>query len=81
MSYVLTAGLGWSSAYLIIGLIQAVLTFVLIISLPLWGKVNAATRAGTSTRPPKRKAVTPRRRDVAGPTSPSRTRCGFPAWP
>ncbi|TFV81623.1 MFS transporter [Microbacterium sp. dk485] len=40
MSYALTAELGWSSAYLIVGLIQAALTFVLLISLPLWGKVN-----------------------------------------
>ena len=40
MSYALTADLGWSSAYLIVGITQAVLTFVLIVSLPLWGKVN-----------------------------------------
>ncbi|KAA9147415.1 MFS transporter [Microbacterium lushaniae] len=40
MSYALTAELGWSSAYLIVGLIQAALTFVLLVSLPLWGKVN-----------------------------------------
>ncbi|QEW03615.1 MFS transporter [Microbacterium lushaniae] len=40
MSYVLTAELGWSSAYLIVGVIQAALTFVLLVSLPLWGKVN-----------------------------------------
>ncbi len=40
MSYALTSGLGWSSAYRIVGLIQAVLTFLLIASLPLWGKVN-----------------------------------------
>ena len=40
MSYALASGLGWSSAYLTIGLIQVVLTFVLLISIPLWGKVN-----------------------------------------
>lgn len=40
MSYALTSGLGWSSAYLIIGIIQAGLTFALLISIPLWGKVN-----------------------------------------
>jgi fucose permease len=40
MSYALTAGLGWSSAYLIIGIIQAALTFALLISIPLWRKVN-----------------------------------------
>ncbi|RKT31920.1 fucose permease [Microbacterium sp. AG1240] len=40
MSYALTAGLGWSSAYLIIGVIQAALTFGLLVSIPLWRKVN-----------------------------------------
>ena len=40
MSYTLTSGMGWSSAYLIVGLIQAALTFALLISIPLWGKVN-----------------------------------------
>lgn len=40
MSYALTSGLGWSSAYQTIGLIQIALTFVLLISIPLWGKVN-----------------------------------------
>jgi fucose permease len=46
MSYALTSGLGWSSAYRIVGLIQAVLTFVLITSLPLWGKVNRVPPPG-----------------------------------
>lgn len=40
MSYALTAGLGWSSAYLVIGILQVVLTAVLLASLPLWGRVN-----------------------------------------
>lgn len=40
MSFALTSGLGWSSAYLIVGIIQAALTFALLISIPLWGKVN-----------------------------------------
>ena len=40
MSFTLTAGMGWSSAYLIIGIAQAVLTAALLFSLPLWGKVN-----------------------------------------
>lgn len=46
MSYVLTSGPGWSAAYLIVGITQAVLTFVLLISLPLWGKVNAVRPSG-----------------------------------
>jgi len=40
MSYTLTSGLGWSSAYRTVGIIQAALTVVLITSLPLWGRVN-----------------------------------------
>ncbi len=40
MSYTLTSGWGWSRAYLIVGILQAVLTFALLISIPLWGKVN-----------------------------------------
>ncbi|WP_448257025.1 MFS transporter [Microbacterium aurum] len=43
MSYAITSGLGWSGAYLIVGVIQAVLTFALLVSLPLWGKVNTVT--------------------------------------
>lgn len=42
MSWSLTAGLGWTSAYLIIGLIQVALTLALLSSIPLWGKVNPA---------------------------------------
>lgn len=38
MSYALTSGQGWSSAYRIVGLTQVVLTFVLIMSLPVWRK-------------------------------------------
>ncbi len=52
MSRTLTAGLGWSSAYLIVGAIQAVLTVLLIITLPLWGRVNriAPDRYGSAHR-------------------------------
>jgi len=51
MSYALASGLGWSSAYLIIGLIQAVLTFALLISIPLWGKVNPIVPSEHSPEP------------------------------
>lgn len=40
MSFVLLGGYGWPSAYLIIGIVQVVLTFCLLISIPLWTKVN-----------------------------------------
>ncbi|MFF2633039.1 MFS transporter [Microbacterium sp. NPDC058021] len=46
MSYALTSGLGWSSAYLIVGVVQVALTFVLLVSLPLWGRVNSVVPAG-----------------------------------
>ena len=48
MSYAITAGLGWSSAYLIVGIVQTVLAFVLIVSLPLWRRVHGAVPAGSS---------------------------------
>ncbi|WP_345712189.1 MFS transporter, partial [Kineococcus glutinatus] len=40
----------WSSAYRTTGLAQAVLAFVLIVSLPLWGKVNPTVPPGHATR-------------------------------
>ena len=45
MSHALTSGAGWSSAYRVVGLIQVVLTFVLIVSVPLWGRVNPVVPA------------------------------------
>jgi Fucose permease len=38
MGYALTKGMGWNSGYLIISVLQVVLTAVLIFSLPLWEK-------------------------------------------
>jgi fucose permease len=46
MSFALSSGAGWSTAYLIVGLIQAALTFTLLVSIPLWGKVNPIVPAG-----------------------------------
>ena len=46
MSYVLTSGQGWSSAYRIVGLTQVVLTFVLIMSLPVWGRATRVAPPG-----------------------------------
>lgn len=42
MSHALTSGAGWSSAYRTVGLAQAVLTFLLFASIPLWGRVDSA---------------------------------------
>ncbi len=41
MGVCLTGGLSWPGGYRIIGILQVVLTAVLFISLPLWGKNNA----------------------------------------
>jgi fucose permease len=46
MSAALTSGAGWSSAYGVVGVAQAVLAVVLLTSLPLWGKVNRVVPAG-----------------------------------
>ena len=40
MGYVLANGKGWGMGYRYIGIIQAVLSLVLILSLPLWAKKN-----------------------------------------
>ncbi|GAA4197765.1 MFS transporter [Microbacterium oryzae] len=40
MSHALASGHEWSSAYWTVGLIQAVLTFALLVTLPLWGRVH-----------------------------------------
>lgn len=40
MSHALISGLEWTGAYQVVGLIQAILTFALLFTLPLWGKVN-----------------------------------------
>lgn len=54
MSFSLSSGLGWSSAYLAIGLVQVVLTVPLLISIPLWGKVapiDSSAPGGTNELP------------------------------
>ena len=38
MSYSLSSGLGWNSGYRIVSILQAVLTAILFLSLPLWKK-------------------------------------------
>src|SRR5690554_1420081 len=40
MSYAITSGLGWSNAYLTVGIIQVVITIALFTSVPLWKRVN-----------------------------------------
>lgn len=51
MSYTLTSGLGWSGAYLIVGIIQVALTLALLLTLPLWRRVDhAASPDGASEK-------------------------------
>lgn len=51
MSYALGTRLGWSGAYGIVGGIQIALTVVLLVSLPLWGRVDAVRAAGSADAP------------------------------
>jgi len=51
MSYALGTRLGWSGAYGIVGGIQIALTVVLLVSLPLWGRVDAVRAAGAAGAP------------------------------
>ena len=48
MSYAITAELGWSSAYFVVGAIQMVLAVLLLGSLPLWRRVDRAAAAAGS---------------------------------
>lgn len=57
MSFALAAGSGWSSAYLIIGLIQVALTFALLISAPLWRRVNPLVAETPETDEPAGKGA------------------------
>lgn len=45
MGYALTSGQTWNKGYQIIGIMQAVLTFFLIISLPLWKNRSEETKS------------------------------------
>jgi fucose permease len=46
LSAILARGGHWRSGYLLVGTIQAVLVAVLVLALPLWGKVNRRTASG-----------------------------------
>lgn len=43
MGYALTGGLGWNMGYRYVGYIQVVLTFILLVSLPIWKKRPTVT--------------------------------------
>lgn len=45
MGAAISADLGWSRAYLVIGLVQAALAVLLLVSLPLWRRVDASRPA------------------------------------
>ena len=51
MGAALTGGQGWSGGYRTVGLIQIVITAILVFSLPLWkGRTAAASEDGTPTK-------------------------------
>lgn len=52
MGYALNAGMGWHTGYLIISMIQIVLTVVLFLSLPLWKKRETVSTDSKSTTKP-----------------------------
>ncbi|WP_062290263.1 MFS transporter [Demequina phytophila] len=49
MSYALGANLGWSGAYRTVGIIQATLTILLLLSVTLWTRVNPTRRDSEPT--------------------------------
>ena len=54
MGFALTRGMGWTAGYRMIGILQVVLTMILIFSLPMWKKpVNSSEtgQIGASDRP------------------------------
>jgi fucose permease len=53
MGFALTKNLGWNSGYFILFVIQAVLTVVLFLSLPLWKKKTAAFEEKIKNAEPK----------------------------
>ncbi|WP_422116543.1 MFS transporter [Brachybacterium sp. UNK5269] len=64
MSYALTSGLEWPGAYRIVGLIQVALTLALVLSIPLWRKVNPVAPSDPAEAPAAHEAETSGR-DVA----------------
>ncbi|MEE1649935.1 MFS transporter [Brachybacterium sp. J144] len=52
MGYAISAGHGWSAAYLWIGLLQAALMLALLVSIPLWGKVDRERARPTESPEP-----------------------------
>ena len=45
MSFALSGGLGWNGGYLIVAIIQSVITAALFISLPLWKKASSPVKS------------------------------------
>lgn len=52
MAYALTSAGGWSSGYMYVFYIQAVLAMILLLSLPLWSKVAHTTDSNTNNDTP-----------------------------
>ncbi|MGP7960940.1 MFS transporter [Sanguibacter sp. A247] len=65
MSFALSSGSGWPSAYLSVGIVQAVLTLALLSTLPLWGRVSTTSLLPDASPGPDASAET----DAVGPTA------------
>lgn len=50
MAYALNGGWGWNAGYQYIAILQAILTFLLVISLPLWKDIKGPEESKTARR-------------------------------
>lgn len=50
MGYVLTAGSAWNGGYRVIGVLQVILTVILLCSLPLWKAASSKSEEGRAPR-------------------------------
>lgn len=71
MSAALTSGADWSSAYLVVGLLQVVLTFGLLVGMPLWGRVHPL--APSERTPPPRDDIDPESAAISAAAAPTVT--------
>lgn len=51
MGYALSGGMGWPTGYRIIGVLQIVLTVIIVLSLPIWKKRTAQTEEKSKALP------------------------------
>lgn len=49
MGYCLSSGMGWSSGYRLVSILQVILTIILFLSLPLWRKNSAVSEESSAS--------------------------------